>query len=40
MFYEEVKGLGASQFKRLTGVKKEVFAIMLDAFTSVKLSIP
>ena len=38
MFYEEIKGLSAGQFKRLTGVKKEVFALMLDAFTTYKQS--
>lgn len=38
MFYEEIKGLPAGQFKRLTGVKKEVFALMLDAFTTYKQS--
>ena len=38
MFYEEIKGLSVGQFKRLTGVKKEVFALMLDAFTTYKQS--
>ena len=38
MFYEDIKVLSASQFKRLTGVKQEVFAQMLDAITIYKQS--
>ena len=36
MFYKEVEKLNASLFKRLTGVKKEVFIQMLDCITSFK----
>lgn len=36
MFYEEIKGVSAGKFKRLTGVKKEVFDQMLDAVTTYK----
>ena len=36
MFYEEIKDLPAISFKRLTGVKKEVFELMLDAVRSYK----
>lgn len=36
MFYEEIKALSAAQFKRLTGVKKEVFIQMLDCIVTYK----
>jgi hypothetical protein len=38
MFYEDIKKLSAAQFKRLTGVKKEVFAQMLEVVTTYKQS--
>ena len=38
MFYEDIKGMAASRFKRLTGVKKEVFEQMLDAISTYKQS--
>lgn len=38
MFYDDIKVLSAAQSKRLTGVKKEVFAQMLDAITTYKQS--
>jgi hypothetical protein len=31
MLYKEIEGLNSSKFKRLTGVKREVFDQMLDA---------
>lgn len=36
MFYEEIKDLPVTHFKRLTGVKKEVFKQMLDAVMTYK----
>lgn len=36
MFYADIKELSAAQFKRLTGVKKEVFEQMLEVVTSYK----
>jgi hypothetical protein len=36
MFYKEVENLKPSLFKRLTGVKKEVFLQMLDCITTFK----
>lgn len=38
MFYKDIKALSAAQFKRLTGVKREVFEQMLDAITTYKQS--
>ena len=38
MLYRDVKDLAASQFKRLTGVKKEVFSQMLDCINKDKQS--
>lgn len=38
MLYKEIESLKASLFKRLTGVKKEVFAQMLDRVTQYKQS--
>lgn len=38
MLYKEVEGLKPSLFKRLTGVKKEVFRQMLDCVTQYKQS--
>ena len=38
MLYKEIEGLKPSLFKRLTGVKKEVFAQMLDSVTEYKQS--
>lgn len=37
MFYKEIESLSPPLFKRLTGVKKEVFAQMLDCITSFKM---
>jgi hypothetical protein len=37
MFYKEIESLAPPLFKRLTGVKKEVFAQMLDCITSFKM---
>lgn len=39
MIYREIENLPAPKFKRLTGVKKEVFILMLDSVNSPKLSI-
>ena len=36
MFYNDIKNLNSSQFKRLTGVKREVFAQMLAALEEFK----
>ena len=36
MFYKEIEKLESGLFKRLTGVKKEVFAQMLDCVTTFK----
>lgn len=36
MFYKDVENLKSSSFKRLTGVKKEVFIQMLDCISSYK----
>lgn len=36
MFYKEVESLKPALFKRLTGVKKEVFLQMLDSITTFK----
>jgi len=36
MFYKEIESLQATLFKRLTGVKKEVFVQMLDCITKYK----
>lgn len=36
MFYEAIQGLPAGRFKRLTGVKKTVFVLMLEVFTTYK----
>ena len=38
MLYKDVQHLAASQFKRLTGVKKEVFSQMLDCINKHKQS--
>lgn len=38
MLYKEIESLKPSLFKRLTGVKKEVFAQMLDSVTQHKQS--
>ena len=38
MFYKDVQDLPAGQFKRLTGVKKEVFSQMLDCLNKHKRS--
>ena len=38
MFYKEIETLSAAKFKRLTGVKKEVFKEMLDCVTAFKQS--
>jgi hypothetical protein len=38
MFYQDVQHLAAPQFKRLTGVKKEVFSQMLDCINKFKQS--
>ena len=37
MFYKEIENLSPPLFKRLTGVKKEVFAQMLDCIESYKM---
>jgi hypothetical protein len=37
MFYKEIESLAPALFKRLTGVKKEVFAQMLDCIMSFKM---
>jgi len=36
MFYEKIKDLSPEKFRRLTGVKKDVFMLMLDSLTSYK----
>lgn len=36
MFYEEIKDLSAGSFKRLTGVRKEVFEQMVEVITTYK----
>lgn len=36
MFYEEIKDSSPTFFKRLTGVKKEVFSLMLESITAYK----
>jgi hypothetical protein len=36
MFYKEIEKLSSSQFKRLTGVKREVFEQMLEVLTKSK----
>jgi len=38
MFYNEIESLSGEKFKRLTGVKKEVFALMLDVIEGYKSS--
>lgn len=38
MFYNDIKGLADTKFKRLTGVKKEVFNQMLEVVEHYKLS--
>lgn len=37
MFYEQVKELVAEEFKRLTGVKTETFAVMVEILREAKL---
>jgi len=39
MLYKEIEALSAPKFKRLTGVKKEVFNMMLESVNTHKLSI-
>ena len=39
MLYKEIENLSVANFKRLTGVKKEVFILMQDSVNSHKLSI-
>ena len=39
MLYKEIKDLAPAKFKRLTGVKKEVFIMMLDCVDKYKQSI-
>jgi hypothetical protein len=36
MFYKDIERLNLSQFKRLTGVKREVFEQMLDSLNEAK----
>lgn len=36
MFYTKIKSLSREKFKRLTGVKKEVFALMLEVIEGYK----
>ena len=36
MFYKDIEKLSSSQFKRLTGVKREVFELMLGVLTVSK----
>jgi hypothetical protein len=36
MFYRDIENLSASRFKRLTGVKREVFALMLEVLEAAK----
>ena len=38
MFYKDIEKLKSSQFKRLTGVKREVFEQMLEVLTTAKSS--
>jgi hypothetical protein len=38
MFYQDIEKLTSSQFKRLTGVKREVFEQMLAVLNEVKTS--
>jgi hypothetical protein len=39
MFYNDIKKLSSAQFKRLTGVKREVFEQMLEVLNAVKAGI-
>lgn len=39
MFYEDVKDLSPSHFKRSTGVKKEVFTMMVEVVSTYKQTI-
>lgn len=39
MFYKEIASLSKEKFKRLTGVKKEVFTLMLNVVDDYKSSI-
>ena len=39
MFYKEIASLSQAKFKRLTGVKKEIFTLMLDVVEGYKSSI-
>jgi hypothetical protein len=39
MFYKDVEALNSKKFKRLTGVKREVFSEMLDCVETYKRSI-
>lgn len=36
MFYEQVKELSAEEFKRLSGVKAETFAVMVEALRTAE----
>jgi DNA-binding HxlR family transcriptional regulator len=36
MFYANIENLSSSQFKRLTGVKREMFTQMLEALNEAK----
>jgi len=36
MFYRDIEDLSSPKFKRLTGVKREVFAQMLEVFNQAK----
>jgi hypothetical protein len=36
MFYKDIERLSSSQFKRLTGVKREVFDLMLEVLHQAK----
>lgn len=37
MFYEQVKELTAEEFKRLTGVKTETFAVIVEVLREARL---
>ena len=38
MFYKEIESLSKEKFKRLTGVKKEVFLLMLEVVNTYKMA--
>jgi len=36
MFYEDIKDVSPGKFKRMTGVRREVFELMVDAVSTAK----